>query len=82
MSTPLLDEVIMALVDDELEAHQAMCVRDAIDNDAHLRAKFEVFLMTRALLSRAFDPILNEPVPERLARAVLGGEPRRGRRPS
>jgi len=81
MIVPHPDELIMAFADDELDARQALRVRHAVDNDDAIRAKLEVFLCTRTLLSHAFDAVLDEPIPERLERAVRNGaRKRRSRR--
>jgi anti-sigma factor RsiW len=69
---PVTDEIIMAFADGELEPKLVECVREAIDADDRLRRKFENFRNVRILLTRAFDGILEEPVPERLLRAVAG----------
>jgi anti-sigma factor RsiW len=66
----LSDELIMAFADGELEPCLAAYVREAIENDDAIRHKQEIFRSTRAVLARSFDPVLIEPVPERLKRAI------------
>ncbi|MGE0023397.1 MAG: hypothetical protein AB7S70_07195 [Hyphomicrobium sp.] len=70
----------MAFADDELDARLAIRVRHAVDNDDDIRAKLEVFLSTRTLLSRAFDAVLREPIPDRLEQIVRSGVKRRRNR--
>jgi len=64
------DELIMAYADGEIAEPLKARVREAIWNDSAVRRKYEMFLATRSILASAFDPVLREPVPARLKRAV------------
>jgi anti-sigma factor RsiW len=64
------DELIMAFADGELDASLACRVRDAIRDDAALKRKHDIYRSTRAVLARAFDDALREPVPRRLTQAI------------
>lgn len=65
------DEMLMQLADGELDADTAARVRDALADDADMRDRFALFAATRAAAREAFDPVLREPVPDRLLHAVL-----------
>ncbi len=62
------DEMLMALADGELSAPDAQVLRQRIQSDPELAARYADFVETRALLQAAFPP---EPVPARLIKAVL-----------
>lgn len=64
------DELIMALADGELQGREAARVDAAVRSNDALRRKHEMFRRTRTLLSRAFDGVLDEPLPERLRTSV------------
>lgn len=70
MIVSLPDELIMAFADGELDGRAALRVREAIRNDDAIANKHQVYVTTRAILSRAFAPVLSEPVPERLRQAI------------
>lgn len=70
----LADELIMAFADGELDGPLAERVRQAIQDDSAVRRKHEIYCTTRSVLARAFDAVLDEPVPERLINA-LGADP-------
>lgn len=76
MIVPISDELIMAYADGELDGPLAHRVRDALPNDDAIRRKYEMFHATRRILSRAFDSILDEPVPQRLIKTVKTKTPR------
>jgi anti-sigma factor RsiW len=78
MIVPLLDELIMAYADGELNGHLANRVRDAIRNDDAIREKHDIYCSTRQVLSKSFSTILDEPIPDRLKRTVRGRGPYRG----
>ncbi|MBL8845105.1 MAG: hypothetical protein JNN24_04980 [Hyphomicrobium zavarzinii] len=78
MIVSVRDELIMALADGELEPSVEEHVREAIRQDDAVRHKYEIYRVTRVLLSKAFNGILDEPVPERLTRAIM--KPKRPRR--
>lgn len=69
--TTISDETLMALADGELDAGEAARVRQAIDHDAALAARFASFVETRALLA-AGGGEADEAVPERLIMAARG----------
>jgi anti-sigma factor RsiW len=78
MILSLPDELIMAYADGELNGHLATRVRDAIRNDDAIREKHDIYCSTREVLSKSFDTVLYEPIPDRLKRIVRGRGPYRG----
>lgn len=78
MIVSVRDELIMALADGELDPSVEEHVREAIRQDDAVRRKYEIFCTTRAILSKAFNGILDEPVPERLKRTIA--KPKQPRR--
>lgn len=66
MKPALSDALIMAFADGELDAALAERVRHAIETDARVRHKHEIFRETRRVLASVFDDILADPVPARL----------------
>ena len=66
MNLTLRDELIMAFADGELEAPLADTVREALNTDTLARTKHEMYLGTRCMLARAFNSVLDDPVPARL----------------
>jgi anti-sigma factor RsiW len=70
------DEMLMQLADGELDADIAARVRDALADDADMRDRFALYAATRSAARDAFDPVLREPVPDRLMRAVLAADAR------
>lgn len=77
MIISLPDELIMAFVDGELEPRAAARVRTALLNDEDIRRKHEIYRATRIVMATSFAPIVGEPVPERLQRAVARIKKRR-----
>jgi hypothetical protein len=67
------DKTLLAYADGELEASRAAAVERMLAEDPALDAKLEQHRRLGARLRAAYDPILNEPVPERLARTARGG---------
>lgn len=67
----MTDEELMAYVDGELDAPAQAHVEAAVAADPALAARVRAQRQLRASLQRAFDPVLDEPLPERLA--VLSG---------
>lgn len=68
-----LDDVrLIAYLDGELEAADYAEVEAALAADAETRARLVVLSETTALVRRAFDDVLHEPVPARLLAAALG----------
>lgn len=72
------DETLMAYVDGELDAAARAAVDAAIARDPGLAERVEAARRLRAALSRSFDPVLAEPVPDRLLRATRRSAPRAG----
>lgn len=66
------DERLMAYVDGELDAAQAAEVEAAIAADPALAAAVARQRRLRARLRASYDPVLDEPVPERLLAAARG----------
>jgi len=64
------DEMIVAYADGELHTLVQWRFEEAMSRDDDLRARVEREKMLRARLGAHFDPVLDEPVPERL-RAML-----------
>ena len=69
----LPDETVMAYVDDELDAEARARVEAAMAADPEVRAQLQAQIDLRARLRASFDPVLSEPVPERLLQAL--GQP-------
>jgi hypothetical protein len=67
------DETLLAYADGELEPGRAAAVERMLAEDPALAAKLEQHRRVGARLRAAYDPVLNEPVPERLARTARGG---------
>jgi anti-sigma factor RsiW len=70
--TELSDEVLMAYADGVLDAVAAEEVEIALIRHPDYRQRVHIFRMTRHPVQRAFDDVMNEPVPER-AVAILAG---------
>ncbi|GAB4149253.1 MAG: anti-sigma factor [Sphingomonadales bacterium] len=68
------DELLVAYVDGALDAatHQRLAAREAVDAD--FRARAEAYRALRQQLRQAFDPVLDEPVPDRLRQAALADD--------
>jgi len=67
------DEVLVAYVDGELEESERAEVEAWLEADAVLRERVAGLAESARLLRAAFDPVLHEPVPERLLAAARGG---------
>ena len=65
----LPDETVMAYVDDELDAESRARVEAAMATDPEVRAQLQAQIDLRARLRASYDPVLSEPVPERLRQA-------------
>ena len=61
------DESLMAFVDGELDAAQRAAVEHALAGDAVLQARVAKLQAQRRRVSAAYAPVLDEPVPDRLA---------------
>lgn len=66
----LPDETVMAYVDDELDAESRARVEAAVAADPEIRAQLKTQIDLRARLRASFDPVLSEPVPERLLQTL------------
>lgn len=66
------DAILMAFVDGELNPAQAYDVQRAIQKDAELMTRVESFRASTALAASAFSTVLQEPIPLRLARTIVG----------
>lgn len=66
----LPDETVMAYVDDELDAASRAAVEAAMAADPEIRAQLATQIELRARVRASFDPVLSEPVPERLLQAL------------
>jgi len=67
------DKTLLAYADGELEASRAAVVERMLAEDPALAAKLEQHRRLAARLRAAYDPVLNEPVPEGLTRTARGG---------
>jgi hypothetical protein len=66
------EEMLMAYADGELDQETRAQVKDAIDKDPALNAVLDRHRALRSELRAAFDPVLEEAVPDRLVAAVRG----------
>src|SRR5262245_3051613 len=60
------DETLMAYVDDELAPTERAAIDASVADDPAIAARVATFRAQRERLARAFAPVLDEPVPERL----------------
>ncbi len=68
----LNDERLIAYLDGEFDAAERAEIAAALDASAALRDRAADLTATGALLRAAFDPVLHEPLPERLIAAARG----------
>jgi len=66
------DDLLVAFLDGELEESVRAEVEAWLDADATLRARAAELSESAHLLRAAFDPVLHEPIPERLLDAARG----------
>lgn len=66
------DETLMAFVDGELDAATSAALNAAIAKDSELAARVERHRKLRLAVDAAFEPVLQEPMPERLLDAARG----------
>lgn len=66
------DEVLIAYLDGELDAGARAEVEAWLEQDAAMRERAAGLVESARLLRSAFDPVLREPVPERLLAAARG----------
>ncbi len=64
------DELLVAYLDGELDEAQFTEIGDWLDRDSSLRTRLTSLSETTALIREAFEPVLREPVPERLFAAT------------
>jgi len=64
------DELLVAYLDGELDEAQFVEVGDWLDRDSSLRTRLTSLSESTALIREAFEPVLREPVPERLFAAT------------
>lgn len=64
------EETLMAYVDHQLSPERMAEVETALADDSDAQATVRMFRESTALLREAFDPILREPVPERLLATI------------
>ena len=67
------DKTLLAYADGELEPGRAAAVERMLAADPALAAKLEQHRRLASRLRGAYDPVLKEPIPERLARTARGG---------
>jgi hypothetical protein len=67
------DKTLLAYADGELEPGRARAVEQMLASDPALAAKLEQHRRLAGRLRAAYDPVLNEAVPEHLARSADGG---------
>jgi len=66
------DETLVAYADGELAPSRAAAVEQALASDPALAARLEQHRRLVLRLRAAYDPVLTEPVPDRLARTMSG----------
>lgn len=64
------DDVLMAYVDNELDEKTRIAVEAAVTADPEVACRIAQHQALRKRLASAFDPVLHEPVPDRLIDAV------------
>ena len=64
------DELLVAYLDGEVDESQFAEITAWLDRDPSLRARLTSLSETTALIREAFEPVLREPVPERLFAAT------------
>ena len=67
------DKTLLAYADGELEPARAAAVERMLATDPGLAAKLEQHRRLARRLRAAYDPVLKQPIPERLARTAKGG---------
>jgi anti-sigma factor RsiW len=66
------DETLIAFLDGELDADQRSEVESWLESDAELRDRVAALAASAEALRAVFEPVLHEPVPERLLAAARG----------
>lgn len=67
------DKTLLAYADGELDPGRAAAVERVLASNPALAAKLEQHRRLAGRLRGAYDPVLKEPIPERLARTAGGG---------
>jgi hypothetical protein len=75
MAMEFSDETVMAYADGELDAATRAALEAALPHDGHLAQRVARQHALRVRLKAAFDPVIDEPVPERLLAAARGAAP-------
>jgi len=70
MNTSISEETLLAYADDELDAAARLKVEAALAADPELARRLEQQQALRAMLGRAYAPVLDEPMPARLLAAA------------
>jgi anti-sigma factor RsiW len=73
--TAISDEDLMRFADGELTRAAADAITARLPQDAELRRRLDVFLVTRLPVAAVFDEVLAEPVPEHLIAAIRRAAP-------
>lgn len=68
----ITSEQLAALADGELDEMTAARVRRAVEADPALASELEQLIQLRSMLSGRFDPVLTQPVPDRLSKLIEG----------
>lgn len=71
----ITDELLMAYADGELEGAERTAIEAAVARDPKLAERVAQHRALRSSLRKAYDPVLKEPVPERLLAALDGTRP-------
>ena len=66
------DETLVAFVDGELDDAAAAEVARAVESDAELAARVDMFRTSSVMVRAAFADVIDEPVPDRLLAAARG----------
>lgn len=66
----ITSEQLAALADGELDEMTAARVRRAVEADPALASELEQLIQLRSMLSGRFDPVLTQPVPDRLSKLI------------
>ena len=64
------DDMLMAFADGELDAKEREAVEKAMAADEAIAQRVQMFIETRACAKEAFEPMLDEPVPDALAAKI------------
>lgn len=70
MAMTFSDDTVMRYVDGELDDATCVAIEDAQASDPDLAARIEAFAQTKLQARRAMQPLLDEPVPEKLRSTV------------